>query len=90
MYVTTVRDVKVPVELVGRQKAKERMKKLDLLPAVDLSGKYVCKIETPKKESSGVSNVEGEEDTPDLASIIPKVKEIDLSGALLHSWDQVQ
>lgn len=79
MYVTTVREVKVPVELVGRDKAKERMKKLDLLPIVDLSGKFVAKIDEPKKES----------DELDLATLVPRVREMDLSGALLHSWDQV-
>eukprot|EP00026_Physarum_polycephalum_P006300 Phypoly_transcript_06342.p1 GENE.Phypoly_transcript_06342~~Phypoly_transcript_06342.p1 ORF type:complete len:550 (+),score=86.33 Phypoly_transcript_06342:139-1788(+) len=71
MYVTTVRHEKVQVELVGREKARKQMQKLDILPVADLSGMLVSQVD------------------PDLASLIPRVRELDLSGALLHSWDQI-
>jgi hypothetical protein len=71
MYVTTVRNEKVQVEMVGREKARKQMQKLDSLPVADLSGMFVSEIDLG------------------LASLIPRVRELDLSGALLHSWDQV-
>ena len=57
--------------MVGREKARKQMQKLDSLPVADLSGMLVSTID------------------PDLALVIPRVRELDLSGALIHSWDQV-
>lgn len=73
MYVTTALDHKVPVQLVGRDKIRIRQHRLDLLVQSDLTGLLVSSIDP----------------APELVKLVPHLRELDLSGALLNSWDQV-
>lgn len=74
MYFTTaIQQEKKIVELVGRNQVRSRQQQLDILHNADLSGLFVSKIDP----------------YPQLAKLVPRLQELDLSNGLLSSWDQV-
>ncbi|KAJ4809988.1 Tubulin-specific chaperone E [Rhynchospora pubera] len=73
MYVFSTSQRRVSVELVGKNKVEEKLKKFEEILGISVS-------------FMGVSSVEP---LGQISTLLPKLKELDLSGNLLSNWQDI-
>ncbi|XP_078169680.1 tubulin folding cofactor E / Pfifferling (PFI) isoform X1 [Carex rostrata] len=73
MYVFSTSQRRVSVELVGKNKVEEKLKKFDELLSISVS-------------FLGISSVEP---LYQISTLLPKLKELDLSGNLISNWQDI-
>ncbi|KAJ0977230.1 hypothetical protein J5N97_012704 [Dioscorea zingiberensis] len=73
MYVHSMSNKRVPIQLVGRHKVEEKLKRLEEIFSMSIS--YL-----------GVSSIGSSHEIRDL---VPKLKELDLTGNLISKWQDI-
>ncbi|PIA44248.1 hypothetical protein AQUCO_01700091v1 [Aquilegia coerulea] len=73
MYVLSARNKRVTIQLLGKDKLQDRLSRFEELVGVSLSYLGINSVEPPHQ----------------ISSIVPNLKELDLTGNLLSEWTDV-